>query len=63
MRDAKMEAMGLRPEDHERPKHGRGRMATDDMVSYNSKRDELTLTRVFRLWSVSRSVCESETAP
>lgn len=33
MRDAKMEAMGLRPEDHEPPKHKQSRMATDDVVS------------------------------
>ena len=33
MRDAKMEAMGLRPEDHEPPKRKQNRMATDDMVS------------------------------
>jgi len=28
-----MEAMGLRPEDHEPPKHKHSRMATDDVVS------------------------------
>lgn len=33
MRDAKMEAMGLRPEDHEQ-KQGRNQMATDEMVSF-----------------------------
>lgn len=33
MRDAKMEAMGLRPEDHDPPKHKHSRMATDDVVS------------------------------
>lgn len=36
MRDAKLEAMGLRPEDHEPPKHKQSRMATDDVVSNNS---------------------------
>jgi hypothetical protein len=34
MRDAKMEAMGLRPEDHEpQQKQTRNQMATDEMVS------------------------------
>lgn len=36
MRDAKLEAMGLRPEDHEPSKHKHSRMATDDVVSDNS---------------------------
>ena len=58
-----MEAMGLRPEDHERPKHKQSRMATDDAVSGDNERDGFVLTSVSRLWNVSRSVCESETAP
>ena len=62
MRDAKMEAMGLRPDDHEPPKHKHNRMATDDVVSGDSRCDELLLIRSSRSWSVSRSVCESETA-
>ena len=60
MRDAKMEAMGLRPEDHEPPKRKQNRMATDDMVTGNFKHDELLLTSVCRSWNVSKSVCESE---
>ena len=60
MRDAKMEAMGLRPEDHEPPKHKQSRMATDDVVSDESGRGDLLLTSVCRSWNVSRSVCESE---
>ena len=44
MRDAKMEAMGLRPDDYEPPKHGRSRMATDDVVSKDNRCDELFLT-------------------
>ena len=62
MRDAKMEAMGLRPDDHEPPKHKHNRMATDDVVSGDSRCDEPLLTRGSRSWSVSKSVCESETA-
>jgi len=38
MRDAKMEAMGLRPEDHEPPKHKQSRMATDDVVMERFKK-------------------------
>jgi hypothetical protein len=42
-----MEAMGLRPEDHEPPKHKQSRMATDDMVSKKDNRyDELLLTEI-----------------
>jgi len=63
MRDAKMEAMGLRPEDHEPPKRKQNRMATDDMVIGDFGHDEMLLTRVRRSWSVSRSVCESEAPP
>lgn len=59
-----MEAMGLRPEDHEPPKHKKSRMATDDVVSEkDSKCDGLLLTRDSRSWSVSRSVCGSEAIP
>ena len=61
MRDAKMEAMGLRPEDHEPPRRKQNRMATDDMVSDDSRHCELPLTGVSRLWNVSRSACESNT--
>jgi hypothetical protein len=60
MRDAKLEAMGLRPEDHEQPKHKQSRMATDDVVSDNTRNDELPLIRDSRSWNVSRSACESE---
>jgi len=38
MRDAKLEAMGLRPEDHEQPKHKQSRMATDDVVMERFKK-------------------------
>jgi len=38
MRDAKMEAMGLRPEDHEPQKHKQNRMATDDVVMERFKK-------------------------
>jgi len=38
MRDAKMEAMGLRPDDHEPPKRKQNRMATDDMVMERFKK-------------------------
>jgi len=38
MRDAKMEAMGLRPDDYEPQKHGRSRMATDDVVMERFKK-------------------------
>lgn len=40
MRDAKLEAMGLRPDDREGPKHKQGRMATDDVVSEGDRCDE-----------------------
>ena len=63
MRDAKMEAMGLRPEDHEPPKRKQNRMATDDMVTVDFRHDELLLTSVFRSWSVSKSACENEAPP
>ena len=39
MRDAKMEAMGLRPDDHEPPKRKQNRMATDDMVTGDLRHD------------------------
>jgi len=38
MRDAKLEAMGLRPEDHEPPKSKHNRMATDDVVMERFKK-------------------------
>jgi len=38
MRDAKLEAMGLRPEDHEPRKHKQSRMATDDVVMERFKK-------------------------
>lgn len=32
LRDAKLEAMGLPPEEHEHRRHDRAQMATDEMV-------------------------------
>ena len=58
-----MEAMGLRPEDHEPLKRKQNRMATDDMVIGYFRHDELLLISVYRLWNVSKSVCESEAPP
>ena len=46
MRDAKLEAMGLRPDDHEPPKHKQSRTATDDMVSGGGTRHKFSLTCV-----------------
>lgn len=60
MRDAKLEAMGLRPDDHEPPKHKQTRMATDDVVRNSMRCVELLLTGEPRSWSVSTNACESE---
>ncbi|EMD40433.1 hypothetical protein CERSUDRAFT_148439 [Gelatoporia subvermispora B] len=38
IRDAKLEAMGLPPEDHDRPRHDRPQMATDEMVMERFKK-------------------------
>jgi hypothetical protein len=48
MRDAKLEAMGLRPDDHEPPKHKQNPTATDDMVSGSGARHKFLLTFRFR---------------
>ena len=61
LRDAKLEAMGLPPEDHEhRPHYERPQMATDEMVNDLNifQREYRGSHRLCpRSWSVSRSGC------
>lgn len=63
IRDAKLEAMGLLPEDHEpRRESGRSQMATDEMVSAAIYIDLYPQCSCpFRSWNASRSECVNDT--
>lgn len=63
LRDAKLEAMGLHPEDHEpRRTHERPQMATDEIVRLPLRIETHSLTTLYsRLWNASRNACENET--
>ena len=64
MRDAKLEAMGLRPDDHEyRRSSDRTQMATDEIVRVHcmAQHDD-TDNYWIRLWKDLRRVCVNEDA-
>lgn len=64
IRDAKLEAMGMLPEDHEyrRPHHERTQMATDELVSLLPYRDVRLIipSPQHRSWNVLRKGCVNE---
>lgn len=62
LRDAKLEAMGLHPEDHEpRRTHERPQMATDEIVRPLFLIETCLLTMMSsRLWNASRNACEND---
>lgn len=62
LRDAKLEAMGMPPQDDSprRPNNERTHMATDELVCFLEVHFTVYSNAIDRSWSVSRNGCEND---